>query len=54
MSRFIWNITLDGNYHFTDDTLLHYLDSLDIRYGTVKSGIDCDALEESILSLIHI
>ncbi|MEW4413766.1 sporulation protein YqfD [Clostridium sp. AN503] len=50
MSRFIWNITLDGNYHFTDDTLLHYLDSLDIRYGTVKSGIDCDALEESIRS----
>lgn len=50
MSRFIWNITLDGNYHFTDDTLLHYLDTLDIRYGTAKSGIDCDELEESIRS----
>lgn len=50
MSHFIWNITLEGNYHFTDDTLLHYLDTLDIRYGMVKSGIDCDSLEESIRS----
>lgn len=50
MSRFIWNITLDGNYHFTDDTLIHYLDTLDIRYGTAKSGINCDDLEESIRS----
>lgn len=50
MSRFIWNITLEGNYHFTDDTLLHYLDTLDIRYGMAKSGIDCDMLEESIRS----
>lgn len=50
MSRFIWNITLEGNYHFTDDTLLHYLDTLDIRYGVAKSGIDCDVLEESIRS----
>lgn len=50
MSRFIWNITLDGNYRFTDDTLLHYLGTLDIRYGMAKSGIDCDALEESIRS----
>lgn len=50
MSQFIWNITLDGNYRFTDDTLLHYLDSQDIRYGILKSKIDCDSLEESIRS----
>ena len=50
MSQFIWNITLEGNYRFTDDTLLHYLDSQDIRYGILKSRIDCDSLEESIRS----
>ena len=50
MSNFIWNITLEGNYRFTDDMLLHYLDSMGIRYGVSKSVIDCDALEESIRS----
>ncbi len=50
MSQFIWDITVDGNYRFTDDTLLHYLDTLDIRYGKRKAGIDCGQLEESIRS----
>ncbi len=50
MSQFIWNISVEGNYHFTDDTLLHYLDTLDIRYGRLKAGIDCNVLEESIRS----
>lgn len=50
MSGFIWNITLEGNYRFSDDTLLHYLDQLDIRYGVRKGGIDCEGLEESIRS----
>lgn len=50
MSQFIWNITLEGNYRFTDDSLLHYLDSQEIRYGVRKSRIDCDALEEAIRS----
>ncbi|MDO4268281.1 MAG: sporulation protein YqfD [Eubacteriales bacterium] len=50
MSRFIWNIGLEGNYRLTDDMLLHYLDSMDIRYGMRKSLVDCDALEESIRS----
>lgn len=50
MSQFIWNITLEGNYRFTDDTLLHYLNQQKIRYGTWKSTIDCDGLEEAIRS----
>lgn len=48
MSRFIWNISIEGNRRFTDDTLLHYLDTLDIRYGRPRAGIDCDSLEEAI------
>lgn len=50
MSRFIWNITLEGNYRFSDDTLLHYLAQQEIRYGVRKRGIDCESLEESIRS----
>lgn len=48
LSRFIWNITLEGNYRFTDDMLLHYLDEQEIRYGVRRAAIDCDILEESI------
>ncbi len=48
MSNYIWNITLEGNYRFTDDMLLHYLDSQKIRYGVPKKNVDCDSLEESI------
>lgn len=50
MTRFIWDITVEGNYRFTDDVLLHYLDTRDIRYGVRKATIDCDSLEESIRS----
>lgn len=48
MSRFIWNITLEGNYRYTDDMLLHYLDRQEISYGARRSAIDCKALEEDI------
>lgn len=48
MSRFVWNITLEGNYRFTDDTLFHYLKGMNIDYGVRTSSIDCDYLEESI------
>lgn len=50
MSRFIWNISIEGNRRFTDDTMLQDLDTWGIRYGMFKSGVDCDALEEAIRS----
>lgn len=50
MSQFIWDISIEGNRRFTDDTLLHYLDTQNVRYGQTKRRIDCDLLEESIRS----
>ena len=50
MSQFIWNISLEGNRRFTDDTLFKYLDTLNVRYGMRKKKVDCDLLEESIRS----
>lgn len=50
MSQFIWNISLEGNRRFTDDMLLQYLDTLNVRYGMRKEAVDCDLLEESIRS----
>ncbi len=50
MSRFLWAISISGNFTITEDTFLHYLDDRDIRYGTFKHRVDCDALEEEIRS----
>ena len=48
MSLFIWDIQCDGNYRYTYDTLIRYLDSQDIDYGMLKSRINCEDLEASI------
>ncbi len=50
LSLFVWNISFEGNYHFTRDTLLGYLEETGIRYGMPKSQISCEALEEGIRS----
>ena len=50
LTFFVWNITFEGNYHYSRDTLLTYLESLDIRYGMRKDRISCEDLEESIRS----
>ncbi len=50
MSLFVWNISFDGNYRYSRETLLDYLEEEKIRYGILKSRIDCDRLEEGIRS----
>ncbi len=50
LTLFVWNITFEGNYHYSRDTLLSYLETLDIRYGMRKNRISCEDLEESIRS----
>ena len=50
LSLFVWNISFEGNYHFTRDTLIRYLESEGIRYGMRKSQISCEELEEGIRS----
>ena len=50
MSLFIWNISFEGNWHYSRETLLDYLETQNVRYGMRKSGISCDALEEGIRS----
>lgn len=50
MSLFIWNISFEGNYHYSRETLLDYLEEEEIRYGMMKYRISCDQLEEGIRS----
>ena len=48
MSRFIWNIRIEGNYAITEDVLLDYLEDHDIRVSMKKSGLDIPELERDL------
>ena len=50
MSLFIWDIQFEGNYRYTYDTLIRFLDTQDIDYGMFKAGINCEDLEASLRS----
>lgn len=53
LSLFVWNITFEGNYHYSRETLTEYLESLNIHCGMRKSGISCEDLEESLRSAFN-
>lgn len=48
MTFYIWDISFDGNYKFTDETLLHYMETIPVVYGMKKKEISCEALESKI------
>lgn len=50
LSRYIWNIQIDGNTYVTDETILLYLEDQGHGFGTLKSNINCEELEASIRS----
>ena len=47
LSFFIWDISFEGNLRFTDQTLLHYMETLPVACGMRKSAVSCEELEES-------
>ena len=48
MSRYIWNIKIEGNYTLTDDVLLDYLEEKDVRVSMKKSGLALEELEKAL------
>ena len=50
LSLFLWNITFEGNAHYSSDTLLRYLREHGIFCGMRKSRISCEELEENLRS----
>ncbi|MDO4344412.1 MAG: sporulation protein YqfD [Eubacteriales bacterium] len=44
LSRFIWNITLEGNQSITRQTVMEYLSEYGVGYGTWKKDVDCRQL----------
>lgn len=47
-SRFIWEISIDGNYTYTTNTLKNYVYSQKIKEGSSKKSINCEDLEKKI------
>lgn len=47
-SRFIWNVEINGNIEYSDQTLTKYLESLGAGYGTLSGKIQCSEIEKQI------
>lgn len=45
ISMYIWNISFDGNYSYTDIELLRFLAKNGVKNGVAKNSIDCEELE---------
>ncbi|NBJ81213.1 sporulation protein [bacterium 1XD42-94] len=48
LSFFIWDISFEGNHRFTDEMLLHYMETLPVACGMRKAEISCENLEWNI------
>lgn len=48
MSRFIWNIKIEGNYALTEDVLLDYLEEKNVRVSMKKSSLQLEDLEKAL------
>lgn len=41
LSRHIWNIHVEGNVHNSTQSILNYLEDLEVRHGVLKKNLDC-------------
>ncbi len=48
LSRFIWNIDIQGNLSFTDQVILEYLSSQDIYHGMKIRDVSCEQIVKDI------
>lgn len=47
-SFYVWDISFDGNHRFTDEMLLHFMDTIPVQCGMRKKEIFCGDLEKQI------
>jgi similar to stage IV sporulation protein len=48
MTYYVWSFSFEGNENISDDILLRFVNSLGVGYGTSKSDIDIQMLEEEM------
>lgn len=47
-SLFIWKISVDGNYSYSENQIVSFIKEQDICEGIIKTKIDCNGLEKEI------
>lgn len=47
-SQYVWDISFEGNYEYTDSNLLKYLSTYQIRPGIPVKKLDCNLIESEI------
>ena len=47
-SFYVWDISFDGNHRFTDEMLLHFMDTIPVQCEMRKKEISCGDLEKQI------
>lgn len=47
-SFYIWDISVEGNQKFSDETLVHFMETIPVVNGMRKSEISCEELEADI------
>jgi similar to stage IV sporulation protein len=45
MSLYVWNISFEGNYSYTDVELLRFLKKYNVENGILKKYVDCEDIE---------
>lgn len=48
LSRYIWNIHVEGNVHNSTQSILNYLEKIDVHHGALKREIDCAYIAEQM------
>lgn len=48
LSLFIWNIEVNGNMSYSDETLIQYLEEKNISHGMLKKDVDCSKIVKEI------
>ena len=51
-SFYVWDISFDGNHRFTDEMLLHFMDTIPVQCGMRKKEISCGDLEKQIRNAV--
>lgn len=50
LSGFVWNIEINGNSYLSNEVILDFLADEECSFGTKKSAISCEQLEEDLRS----
>lgn len=48
LSNYIWNIHVEGNIHNSTQSILGYLEKIDVHHGALKKDLDCAFIAEKL------